>query len=290
MVRWPHMLLAAFLTTGMCVTSTGAWYVVRNIHRAEARVMLHWGLAFVALVIPVQLFFGHLTGLYVLQHQPAKFAAIEARWKNEQPASEVLIGIPDSKAEKNLLAISIPKLGSMIASGNWTAPEVGLESFPSEDRPPVVIPFFGFRLMVGMGLLMLGISWFGNFLRMRGRLETTRWFLWGAFLAFPSGFVAILTGWYTAEVGRQPWVVYGVLRTRDAVTPSLTSGDVLFSLSGYFLVYAVIMAFGTYYIYKLLREGPTGAAIPVPGATPNRPMAFADDARSATGTNLAGKG
>jgi cytochrome bd ubiquinol oxidase subunit I len=286
MVRWPHMLLAAFLTSGMCVASTGAWYVLRDVHRAEARVMLHWGLAFVAVVIPVQLFFGHLTGLYVLQHQPAKFAAIEARWKNEQPASETLIGIPDSKAERNLFAISIPKLGSMIASGNWTAPEVGLESFPREDRPPVVIPFFGFRLMVGMGLLMLGISWLGNLLRFRGRLEMTRWFLWGTFLAFPSGFIAILTGWYTAEVGRQPWVVYGILRTKDAATPSLVTGDVLFSLTGYILVYAVFVAFGTYYIYKLLRQGPTGAAIAIPNATPNRPMAFADDAASATGTNL----
>jgi cytochrome d ubiquinol oxidase subunit I len=271
----------------MCVAATGAWYTLRNIHLAEARVMLHWGLGFVAVVIPIQLFFGHLTGLYVLKHQPAKFAAIEARWKNEQPASEVLIGIPDSKAEKNLFAISIPKLGSMIASGNWTAPEVGLESFPREDRPPVVIPFFGFRLMVGMGLIMLAVSWFGNFLRFRGRLETTRWFLWGTFLAFPTGFVAILTGWYTAEVGRQPWVVYGLLRTKDAVTPSLTTGDVLVSLSGYVLVYAVFIAFGTYYVYKLLRDGPTGPAVPVPGATPNRPMAFADDAASATGTNLA---
>ena len=143
--------------------------------------------------------------------------------------------------------------------------------------------------MVGMGLIMLAVSWFGNFLRLRGRLETTRWFLWGTFLAFPTGFVAILTGWYTAEVGRQPWVVYGLLRTKDAVTPSLTTGDVLFSLTGYVLVYAVFISFGTYYIYKLLREGPTGAAIPIPGATPNRPMAFADDAASATGTSLAGK-
>ncbi len=284
MVRWPHMLLAAFLTTGMCVAATGAWYVLRKVHLPEARVMLHWGLGFVALVIPVQLFFGHLTGLYVLKHQPAKFAAIEARWKNEQPASEVLIGIPDSKAEKNLFAISIPKLGSMIASGNWTSAEVGLESFPREDRPPVVIPFFGFRLMVGMGLIMLAVSWLGNLLRWLGKLETSRWFLWGTFLSFPTGFIAILTGWYTAEVGRQPWVVYGLLRTKDAVTPSLTTSDVLLSLSGYVLVYAVFISFGTFYIYKLLHEGPTGAAVPIPGATPNRPMAFADDAATATGT------
>ena len=140
MVRWPHMLLAAFLTTGMCVAATGAWYVLRGIHRAEARVMLHWGLGFVAVLIPVQLFFGHLTGLYVLKHQPAKFAAIEARWKTQQPASEVLIAIPDEASESNLFAIEIPKLGSMIASGNWTAREIGLEAFPKEDRPPVRDP------------------------------------------------------------------------------------------------------------------------------------------------------
>ena len=154
----------------------------------------------------------------------------------------------------------------------------------------MLIPFFGFRLMVGMGLIMLAVSWLGNVFRFRGRLETTRWFLWGTFLAFPTGFVAILGGWFTAEVGRQPWVVYGLLRTKDAVTPSLTTGDVLFSLSTYFVVYAIIVAFGTYYIYKLLREGPTGESIPIPGATPNRPMAFADDARSATGASDPARG
>ena len=108
LVRWPHMLLAAFLTTGMCVAASGAWYTLRGIHRAEARVMLHWGLGFVALIIPIQLFFGHLTGEYVLAHQPTKFAAIEARWKTEQPASETLIAIPDPRAR----AQPIRNLGS----------------------------------------------------------------------------------------------------------------------------------------------------------------------------------
>jgi cytochrome bd ubiquinol oxidase subunit I len=290
LVRWPHMLLAAFLTTGMCVAASGAWYTLRAIHRAEARVMLHWGLGFVALIIPVQLFFGHLTGEYVLAHQPAKFAAIEARWKTEQPASETLIAIPDPQHQRNLFAISVPKLGSMIASGSWSAREVGLDSFPPQDRPPVVIPFFGFRLMAGMGLLMLAVSWFGNLLRLRGRLETSRWFLWITFLSFPTGFVAILTGWFTAEVGRQPWVVYGLLRTKDAVTPSLVTSDVLFSLVGYVVVYALFISFGFYYIYKLLRDGPTVAAMPIPGATPNRPLAFADDAASATGSQASQRG
>jgi len=275
MVRWPHMLLGAFLTTGMCIIATGAWYVLRRIHPAEARLMLNWGLGLVAVLIPLQLYVGHLTGDYVHRHQPAKFAAIEARWVSEQPAREVLIAWPDERNERNLFELSVPRLGSFIASGTWDSREVGLSSFPKEDRPPVLIPFFAFRIMVGMGLLMLAISWFGCLQRWRGRLEATRWFMWCAFLAFPSGFIAILTGWFTAEVGRQPWVVYGLLRTKDAVTPSLTTNDVLISLTGYVLVYAVLMGFGMRYIYKLLRDGPKGSA-PVPAdATPKRPMALA---------------
>jgi cytochrome d ubiquinol oxidase subunit I len=237
-------------------------------------------------LIPIQLFFGHLTGLYVLKHQPAKFAAIEARWQTQQPAAEVLFAIPDQARERNLFSLEIPRLGSFIASGNWTAREIGLETFAPQDRPPVLIPFFGFRIMVGMGLIMLAVSWFGCWLRLKGRLETTRWFLWGTFLAFPSGFIAILSGWYTAEVGRQPWVVYGLLRTGDAVTPSLTASDVVLSLLGYVVVYAVFVSFGVYYIYKLLREGPSAEAEAIPGATASRPLAFAGSKETATGAGF----
>ena len=194
MVRWPHMLLAAFLTTGMCIVATGAWYLLRGVHRAEGHLMLTWGLGLVALLIPVQLFVGHLAGDVVHRHQPAKFAAIEARWQTEQPAAEVLIGWPDEAHERNRFAITVPRLGSFIASGTWDSREVGLTDFAKEDRPPVLIPFFAFRIMVGMGLLMLAISWFGLWLRWRGRLEHARGFLWSAFLSFPSGFVAVLSG------------------------------------------------------------------------------------------------
>jgi cytochrome d ubiquinol oxidase subunit I len=137
--------------------------------------------------------------------------------------------------------------------------------------------------MVGMGLVMLFVAWYGNWLRFRHRLETTRWFLWLAFLSFPAGFVAVVTGWWTAEVGRQPWVVYGILRTSDAVTPSLRTGDVAFSLAAYVVVYAIIGGFGVRYIYKLLREGPRSEARPIPGAGAKRPMAYADDGMTATG-------
>ena len=285
-VRWPHMLLGAFLTTGMSVVATGAWYALRGVHREAARVMLHWGLGLVALLIPLQLFVGHLTGDYVHRHQPEKFAAIEARWKTQQPASEVLLALPDPENERNRYALEIPKLGSFIASGTWNSREPGLESFPPENRPPVIIPFLSFRLMVGMGLIMLGVSWWGNVLRWRGRLDTSRWFLRIAFLSFPTGFIAVLSGWFTAEVGRQPWVVYGLLRTADAVTPSLTTDVVLISLIIYIAVYAVLGTFGIYYIYRLLRDGPADRTSAIPGATARRPLAYAEAAENATGSQL----
>jgi len=284
MVRWPHMLFAAFLTTAMCVSATGAWYLLRNVHRAEGRVMLHWGLALAAILIPVQMFFGRLAGLYVYKHQPAKFAAIEARWHEEQPATEVWLAWPDEAEKKNLFAIETPGVGSLIATGSWTAPVQGLSDFPEDDWPPVAIPFFGFRIMVGMGLIMLGISWLGNALRWRGTLETSRWFLWPTFLAFPTGFIAVISGWYTAEVGRQPWVVYGLLRTADAVTPSLAGGEVLVSLLTYTLFYTFFVSFGIWYIYKLLRQGPATPTVAVSNITPSRPLAYGDGIPVSTGS------
>jgi cytochrome bd ubiquinol oxidase subunit I len=276
-VRFPHMLFASYLTGAFCVAATGAWYLRRKIHSAEARIMLGMGLGLAAVLVPVQIFFGHLCGDYVHKHQPAKFAAIEARWHDEQPASEVLIAIPDPATESNKYALTVPVLGSLIASMSFTSKEVGLTSFPPQDRPPVVIPFFTFRIMVGCGLLMLLLAWLGSYLMFKQRLEQNRLLLWAIFLSFPLPFIAILTGWYTAEVGRQPWVVYGLLRTADAVTPFLTARNATISLVVFVVVYALIFAFGTFYIYRLLRAGPGGYVVaPAPPATPSRPMSLAD--------------
>jgi cytochrome d ubiquinol oxidase subunit I len=276
-VRFPHMLIAAYLTGAFCVAATGAWYVLRKIYPAEARIMLGMGLGLAAVLVPVQIFFGHLCGDYVHEHQPAKFAAIEARWHDEQPANEVLIAIPDPATESNKYALTIPVLGSLIASMSFTSKEIGLTSFPPQDRPPVVIPFFTFRIMVGCGLLMLALAWLGSYLMLKQRLEQNRLLLWAIFLSFPLPFIAILTGWYTAEVGRQPWVVYGVLRTADAMTPFLTARSATISLVVFVAVYTLIFAFGTFYIYRLLRAGPGGYVVaPAPAATPSRPMSLAD--------------
>jgi cytochrome d ubiquinol oxidase subunit I len=276
-VRFPHMLLASYLTGTFCVAATGAWYVLRREFNAEARVMLHMGLYLAAVLLPVQLFFGHLVGDYVHDRQPAKFAAIEGRWHDEQPASEVLIALPDTTHETNRYAIKVPVLGSLIGSLSLDSKEVGLTDFPRENRPPVIVPFFSFRVMVGCGIAMLLIAWVGTYLSSKQRLEQNRVLMWLTFLSFPLPFIAILTGWFTAEVGRQPWAIFGVLRTSEAVTPILTTSAALISLVVYCALYAVIGTFGVLFIYRMLRKGPTGPlTLPPVAAFPRRPMSLAD--------------
>src|ERR1700730_14299359 len=255
-VRFPHMLLASYLTGAFCVAATGAWYLLRDDFHAEARIMLRMGLYLAAVLVPVQLFFGHLTGDYVHNDQPAKFAAIEGRCHDDHPASGVLIAIPDPATETNHYAITIPVLGSLIASMSFTSKEVGLTNFPTQDRPPVIIPFFAFRIMVGCGMVMLLLAWLGSYLSAKGRIEQNRVLLWCTFLSFPLPYIAILTGWFTAEVGRQPWTVFGVLRTSDALTPFLTTRAAEISLFVFCTVYVFIFSFGILYIYRLLRAGP----------------------------------
>jgi len=275
--RFPHMLLAAYLAGAFCVAATGAWYLLRARYHAEATVMLRMGLFLAAVLVPVQVVFGHLVGDYVHDHQPAKFAAIEGRWHDERPASEVLIGIPDEASEINKYEIKIPVLGSIIGSMSLTSKEVGLSDFPPQDRPPVLVPFLTFRIMVGCGLIMLALAWVGSYLSLKHQVERYRLLLWSIFLGFPLPFIAILTGWYTAEVGRQPWAIYGVLRTADAMTPFLTAPAAMTSLVLFGAIYVFIFSFGTFYIYRLLRAGPSRLALhPSYGAAPNRPMSLGE--------------
>src|SRR6516225_503642 len=168
-VRFPHMLLASYLTGAFCVAATGAWYLLRREFIAEGQIMLHMGLGLAAVLVPIQLIFGHFVGEYVHTYQPVKFAAIEARWHDEQPAGEVLVAIPDPATETNKYEIKIPVLGSLIGSLSFTSKEVGLTDFPPQDRPPVLIPFFAFRIMVGCGMLMLAVAWIGTYLSRNGR-------------------------------------------------------------------------------------------------------------------------
>jgi cytochrome bd ubiquinol oxidase subunit I len=277
-VRFPHMLLASFLTGTFCVAATGAWYVLRRQFAEEARIMLRMGLYLAAVLMPIQLFFGHLNGDYVHERQPAKFAAIEGRWHDEQPASEVLLAIPDGAAERNRYSLSVPVLGSVIGSMSLSSKEVGLLDFPRADRPPVAIPFFAFRIMVGCGLALLAIAWVGTWLGRRGRLEQNRALMWLTFLSFPLPFIAILTGWFTAEVGRQPWAIYGLLRTAQAATPALGVHSASTSLVVYVATYSLIFIFGSVYVHRLLRAGPIGRlTAPSSNATARRPLSVAHE-------------
>jgi cytochrome d ubiquinol oxidase subunit I len=245
---------------------------LRGTYAAEGRLMLRMGLFLAAFLVPVQLFLGHLNGDYVHEKQPAKFAAIEGRWHDEQPAGEVVIAIPDEAKEENHFELKIPYLGSLIASMRLDSKEIGLTSFSKEDRPPVAIPFFAFRVMVGCGLLMMAVAWLGSFQLVVDRKKGERLLLWATFLSFPLPFIATLTGWFTAEVGRQPWSVYGALRTADAVTPTLTVQAVMISLTIFVTVYLIIFSFGTLYVYRLLRAGPAEPG-PIVSANSKRPLA-----------------
>jgi len=288
-VRFPHVLLASYLTGAFCVAATGAWYKLRGIYHEDARAMLRMGLILAAILIPIQLFFGHLNGDYVHQYQPAKFAAIEARWHNEKPAAEVLIGLPDQKEEVNHYQWAIPVLGSLIATMTPDSEEVGLTSFAPRDRPPVAIPFFTFRIMVACGLWMMATAWLGCLLLWRRPQGLPRVLLRLTFITFPLPFIATLTGWFTAEVGRQPWVIYGVLRTSDALTPSLGLGEAVSTLILFCAIYLIIFMAGTYYIYRLLRRGPDTVLDHGGGyGDPQRPLAFVHG--GVDGPSIADKG
>ena len=201
----------------------------------------------------------------------------------------MLFALPDPATETNKYEMSIPILGSSIASMRFDSKEVGLTDFAPHDRPPVIVPFFAFRIMVACGLAMLALAWVGSYLGRKNRIERSRLLLWLTFFSFPLPFIAILTGWFTAEVGRQPWTVYGVLRTADALTPFLTTRAAAISLVVYCAIYSFIFAFGILYIYRLLRAGPAGRLVlPSTGATANRPMSVVDDALAPHARHAAG--
>ena len=243
--------------------------------------MLAMGLRLAAVLVPLQLVAGHLVGGYVVDDQPSKIAALEGRWHTEQPAGEVLFAWPDPAHQSNKYEIALPPpFGSLIDSDSLTAKEVGIDDIPKANRPDVLIVFFTFRIMVGIGLWMLAVAWFGALLSLRRRLETARWLLWPVFLSFPTGFIATLMGWFTAEVGRQPWVIFGQLRTADALTPQLTPSAVAFTLILFGSIYAIIFLSGTLFIYRMLRQGPQDDE-PIAASNPKRPLALSGSGSSA---------
>jgi cytochrome d ubiquinol oxidase subunit I len=259
--RLAHMVTAAYLTTSFVVLAVGARYVIAGRHLEHGHTMLRMAVGFAAIVAPLQLFIGDQHGLNTLKHQPTKIAAIEAHWDGSTPGELVLFAWPDEKAETNRFAITIPHGASIMLTHSWDGLFPGLKNFAPQDRPPVLPPFFAFRAMVGIGLLMIVTGWIGAWLWWRGRLFTTRWYLWPAQHVWWIGFVAVICGWIVTETGRQPWVAYGVFRTADAVSP-VAAHTVLTTLVLFVVVYSIVFGFGIYYINRLIVRGPTESPLP----------------------------
>ena len=260
--RLAHNVSAFYVTTGFVVLGVGAWLVRRGGFAPESRLMVGMALGFLSLFVPLQIFLGDQHGLNTLEYQPAKLAAIEGRWETVSPTPLTLFGIPDQQAERNDYAIDIPYLGSLILTHSLTGEIKGLKDWPPDQRPPVWPVFFAFRIMVGIGFLMLGVVALGGVLWWRNRLFETTWFLRLCQWVAPLGFVAVIAGWTTTEVGRQPWTIYGLLRTSQSVSPSLTGPDVLLSLLAYMAVYLIMFPAGVAVMARIIREGPVAQTAP----------------------------
>jgi cytochrome d ubiquinol oxidase subunit I len=275
--RFAHMLTACYLTTSLVVLATGARYLVAGRFVEEGQTMVWMGLGMVVLLAPLQLFIGDLHGLNTSKHQPVKVAAMEAHWDGSKPGALVLFAWPDAKNERNLAEIAIPNLASLIITHELDGRFPGLKDFKPEDRPPVVPVFFAFRVMVGLGMLMIATGAVGAWLWWRRRLFVARWYLRPVGFLWPAGFVAILAGWIVTESGRQPWVAWGILRTADAASP-VSAAAVAASLTLIVVTYLVVFSIGIYYIRKLVRKGPVPGLVKVPEGVANRPLSAAQQA------------
>ncbi|WP_029148703.1 cytochrome ubiquinol oxidase subunit I [Methylophilus sp. 5] len=256
--RLVHMVIGAYLATALFVVASGAWQLLRGKDNASVRKMLSMGLWLILLLAPLQVVVGDMHGLNTLKHQPAKIAAIEAHWENkgDEATPLVLMAWPDMAQEKNHFALEIPVLGSLILRHSLTEQIPALKDFPPQDRPNATIIFWTFRIMVGLGMLMILLAATSLWLRCKKQLYQHKPFLKFAIAMGPAGVIAILAGWFTTEIGRQPWVVYGVLRTADAVTPH-TASEVALTLGLFVIIYLAVFGMGTLYVLRLVNIGPT---------------------------------
>jgi cytochrome d ubiquinol oxidase subunit I len=272
--RLMHTVSGFYVTTAFVVLGVGAYTVRRGQSLAEGRTMLRLALWFLVIFVPLQMVLGDAHGLNTLEHQPAKLAAIEGLWDGGTGVPASIIGWPDQAAERNLDEIAIPKLGSLYLTHSWNGAVKGLKDFPADQRPPVIIVYFSFRIMVGMAFAMLAMVITGLVLLWRNQLDYTWWYLRLCEFTVCLGFIAVIAGWVTTEVGRQPWTIYGLMRTADSVSPSLTGGNVLLSLLLYVAVYLMIYPVGVATMLRIVRRGPAAAeeALPIQSGHPKSPI------------------
>ena len=275
--RLAHMVTAAYLATALMVGAAGAWHLLRGKDNAPVRTMTSMALWMILATAPVQAIIGDLHGLNTAKHQPAKLAAIEGHWENRpgEAVPLILIGWPDMAREETRFAVSIPYLGSLLITHSLEGQFPGLKEFPRADRPNATVVFWTFRLMVALGLLMIALGIWGLVLRRGERLYRSRPFLRYALWMGPAGLLAILAGWFTTEIGRQPWLVHGIVRTAEGVSAHGTA-QVGLTLAVFVAVYFVVFGAGTVYALRLLRRGPSAheGETPLPGGAgqPRQPM------------------
>jgi cytochrome bd ubiquinol oxidase subunit I len=273
--RLAHTVVGFYVTTAFVVVGVAAYLLLRKRFVQEAKLMLSMTLWLLTVLVPLQIFLGDLHGLNTLKYQPAKLAAIEAHWDPQADAPLALFAIPDEKAEVNHAEIAIPELGSLILTHSVNGVVPGLRQFSADQRPPVAVPFFAFRVMVGLGILMFALVAVSWWLRLRKRLYDARWFLIACEVIAQAGFIAVIAGWTTTEVGRQPWTVYRLLRTADSVSPSLTTFDVAVSLLGYMIVYLIMFPAGVLLMARVVKKGMGNDAVGedrIEGGRPKAPV------------------
>lgn len=288
--RLTHMVLAAFITTCFVIGGVGASYLLRGVHIEAGRRMLKAAMIFAAITVPTQVLVGDQHGLNALKHQPIKVAAMEGHWEH-LPKGEgvplVLFAVPNEEAERNDFEIALPRLGSVILTHTLDGEIEPLKSVPASERPPVKPVFYAFRVMVGLGTMMLLLVLVSLWAWWRGRLFESRAVLTGWRVMMLTGFVAMLSGWYVVEIGRQPYVIYGLLRTADAVSPVVAAASVMTSLIVYAAVYAIVFGAGIWYLRRLIVQGPHPHEPPQHTEhgekTPARPLSAADETVAPTG-------
>ncbi|MAL97080.1 cytochrome ubiquinol oxidase subunit I [Hydrocarboniclastica marina] len=288
--RFMHKVMASFLTGGFVVAGVSAWFLLRGREveaNRKALSMCLWLLLFIA---PAQAVIGDFHGLNTLEHQPVKVAAMEGNWETGTRVPLLLFALPDQDAQTNHFEVGIPGLASLILTHDMDGEVPGLDLVPAQERPPVAVVFWSFRVMVGLGVLMIAFAVTGLVLRRGGRYATTRWFLQGLRLMALTPFIAVLAGWFVTEVGRMPWLVYGLMTQAEGVTPSLTGGMALFTLVGYISVYALVFSAGVYYLMRVLHDGLEARTTEDPSDHPKRPLSASHvpfeykDTRSQGGT------
>jgi cytochrome d ubiquinol oxidase subunit I len=275
--RFAHMLNAAYLTTAFVVLAVGARYLIAGKHVEQGRTMLRMAIGLTVILAPLQLIIGDQHGLNTLQHQPIKIAAMEAHWDGSKPGDFHIFAWPDEKAGTNHFELSIPKGASLILTHKMNGLFPGLLSVPENERPPVKTVFFAFRIMLGIGFFMIAAALFGAFLWWRGSLFETRWYLHIMAHSWWIGFVAVIAGWVVTESGRQPWLVHGLLRTADAISP-VPGASIASTLFLFVVVYGIVFSFGIYYINRLIAQGPQGHAAQDPTSFTGSPISAAHEA------------